>query len=31
MKIAKIDSIVVKVPFAFGKAPGGPAARTRRD
>jgi L-alanine-DL-glutamate epimerase-like enolase superfamily enzyme len=28
MKIAKIDSIVVKVPFAFGKAPGGPAART---
>jgi D-galactarolactone cycloisomerase len=28
MKIAKIDSVVVKVPFAFGKAPGGPAART---
>ncbi len=28
MKIAKIDSIVVRVPFTFGKAPGGPAART---
>jgi len=28
MKIAKIDSILVKVPFSFGAAPGGPPART---
>jgi D-galactarolactone cycloisomerase len=28
MKIAKIDSILVKVPFSFGAAPGGPPAQT---
>src|SRR5947199_1757975 len=28
MKIAKLDSITVRVPFSFGAAPGGPAART---
>ena len=28
MKIAKIDSVLVKVPFSFGAAPGGPPART---
>jgi L-alanine-DL-glutamate epimerase-like enolase superfamily enzyme len=28
MKIAKVDSILVKVPFSFGAAPGGPPART---
>jgi L-alanine-DL-glutamate epimerase-like enolase superfamily enzyme len=28
MKIAKIDSILVKVPFTFGRASSGPAART---
>jgi D-galactarolactone cycloisomerase len=28
MKIAKVDSITVKVPFSYGAAPGGPPART---
>jgi D-galactarolactone cycloisomerase len=28
MKIAKVDSVLVKVPFLFGAAPGGPPART---
>ena len=31
MKIAKIDSIVVKVPFTFGKAPGGSGSPHRGD
>ncbi len=28
MKIAKVDSVLIKVPFSFGAAPGGPPART---
>src|SRR2546430_17695693 len=28
MKIARVDSVLVKVPFSYGAAPGGPPART---